>query len=119
MSKFTIPVDAGYMFDFLCIYEVKLQKKGGDQAILNFTECVGHISDQIGRELLTEILNSEEYRRLVDVNSQLFDLVDEVKKNTCKGKELDDQVYLRYLAKVALQKKFFPEQSVKEQKFGY
>lgn len=116
---FTIPCSESYGFDFLSIYEVKIKKNGGEKAVLNFNQTADHILKQIGIFLFNNILNSEEYKNLVRINTELFDLVDAVKHNPCLGKEIDSQVYKRFLAKKALQEKFFPESEITEQKIGY
>lgn len=119
MQKFTIPVDPGYMFDFLSIYQVKSSKVLSLININNFVTTSDHIKKQITDELFEKIINSSEYINLYEINERLFNLVDAVKKDPCLGKQLDDEVYNRYLAKKSLQEKFFPEIKVNEQKFGY
>jgi hypothetical protein len=118
-THFTIPVDPGYGFDYLSIFAVKTNKIGDEKSITNYKECLEHIALQIGYVFTNEILGSKEYENLYKANLKLFEMVDLVKEDPCKGKELDDQVYVRYLAKVALQNKFFPEKRIIEQKVGY
>lgn len=120
MKKYTIIVDPAYMFDFISIYEVKLKKKESEQARKNYEETMFHICGQIGFDKYVEIKYSPEYEKLYTVNSLLFDLVDEIKRNpNMNAHVVDDQVWERYLAKKALQEKFFPEENQKEQKFDY
>ena len=115
---FYAPCDFGYLMDYLSIFEVKVKKIGGEKSISNFLNCYSIVEEQIGTKIL-EVIKSDEYNYLVAMNARLFDLVDEVKKDTCKGKELDDQVYLRFLAKKAVNDKFFPDSKILEQKAGY
>lgn len=114
-----IPCDWGYAFDYLSIFDVKNKKNPSDQTARNYEGTVLSLCDQLGFEKYFEIRNSDEYDNLFNVNLKLFDLVDAVKNDTCLGKELDDQVYERYLAKKSLQEKFFPDIEICEQKFNY
>ena len=121
-SKITIPVDYGYAFDFLSIYEVKLNKVDGAplyQNIKNFTEANHHIKDQIGEQKFFEIIESQEYLDLVKANQELFELVDLAKTDAVKASIVDDGVYKRFLCKRKLQEKFFPDAEKVEQKIGY
>lgn len=118
-SKITIPVDYGYAFDFLSIYEVKLNKVGTPVNAKNFTEANHHIKEQVGERKFFQVLDSPEYQELVDANRELFDLVDAAKTDSVKASEVDAGVYKRFLCKRRLQEKFFPEAEKVEQKIGY
>ena len=116
----TIPVDYGFAMDFLSIYAVKMRRNSGDsRAETNHWLTRDHLADQIGHDLLTQVLNSAEYWNLFTANDELFSLVDAAKTNSVTAKEVDDGVYKRFLAKRALQDKFFPDADKVEQKFGY
>lgn len=120
MQEFTIKVDPGYMFDYLSILNVKLVKKPSEKSSRNYDETVLNVCDQIGFEKYMEIRYSDEYFNLFNINSKLFDLVDEVKRNPHMWACIvDNEVWARFLAKKALQEKFFPEIEQKEQKFDY
>jgi hypothetical protein len=119
MKKFTIQVDPGYLFDFLSIYDVKFCKFSLTVNEDNFMNTAKHIIAQIGYELYSQILKSQEYAQLYDINFKLFELVDLAKTDKVKASEVDAGVWKRYLAKKALQEKFFPDSAVQEQKFGY
>lgn len=114
-----IPADYGYAYDYLSIFEVKVKKVGGVKAIQNFTNCYQVVEQQVGTKKMIEVFVSDEYRHLVQMNIRLFELVDEVKSDPYKGKELDEQVYIRFLAKKKVQEKFFPDSTQLEQKVGY
>lgn len=116
---FTIAVDPGYMFDFLAIYEVKMRKATSQDTVDNFTNALAHISNQITDHRSIEILNSPEYKTLRDINAKIYDFVNLAKKDEVKASEVDSANYERYLAKKALQAKFFPDQTVAEKKIGY
>ncbi len=115
----TLSVSWGYAWDYLSILEVKNNKTQITQAINNYIACYSEIEAQIGTKRMVEAKASEEYAYLYTVNRELFELVDAVKKNPCLGKELDDKVYERYKAKMALQNKFFPDSKLSEIKVGY
>ena len=64
-----------------------------------------------------EIINSAEYKNLVYSNEHTFELIDKLRKNqTVTAKEIDDANIDRYIKKVNLQKRFFPNSSIKETK---
>jgi hypothetical protein len=115
----TISLDESYVFDILSIYQVK-KIKSPDNPIHanNFDRLYSEIELQIGTDKISEILSSEEFINLFEANSKTFDLVDLVKQDPCKGKELDDCNYNRYLKKIALQEKFFCSK-ITELKIGY
>lgn len=116
----TIPVDYGFAMDFLSIYAVKKHRNPNDsQAIANFRLTFNHLCDQIGHDLMNRVMWSSEYENLFEANNELFSLVDAAKTNSVTAKEVDDGVYKRFLAKRALQDKFFPDADKVEQKFGY
>ena len=122
MKTFYITVDAGYMFDFLSIYDVKLLKIGSgenNQNLKNFNNTESDIVIQIGEDLYSKIIKSQEYQNLYYINRKLFDLVDLAKDDKVKASEVDAYVYKRFLAKKALRLKFFPESEEVEQKSGY
>lgn len=115
--KVTLP--EAYIFDILSIYQVKIAKSP-DNALnrTNFENLLNEISTEIGREKTITILNSIEYNDLCTANLETFDLVDSVKTNPCLGGEVDASNYRRFLAKSALQKKWF-ESDYSETKIGY
>jgi hypothetical protein len=115
----TIPCDWGYAFDYLSIFHVKIEKKKDDESKTNFSETSQHLIKLLGTKGFYNVYKSHEYQRLYDVNARLFDLVDLAKKDEVKASEVDAGVWERYLAKKALQERFFPNVPLAEQKFGY
>lgn len=114
-----IPCDWGYAYDYLSIFEVKISKTNRDEkSISNHQQATDCILRQIGMKHY-EVINSEEYKNLYAVNQRLFELVDLAKSDSVKASEVDEYVYKRYLAKIALLNKFFPSSEVGEQKIGY
>jgi len=118
MNKITIEVDFGYAFDFLSIYAVKMEKHYNNVNVKNYTEAWHHIKSQIG-DKIHEVMESEEYDNLILANTELFELVDLAKTDAVKASVVDAGVYKRFLAKRALQEKFFPDSDKIEQKIGY
>lgn len=115
--KITLP--EGYIFDILSIYKVKTIKSPDNKVNHdNFNLLIDEISNQIGKQKTLDIINSKEYDELYQANLETFDLVDAVKKNPCLGLEVDASNYKRFLAKKALQEKWF-NISYLEIKIGY
>ena len=77
------------------------------------------IEEQIGKEKLQEILNSDEYKKVVQTNEETFRWVDKAKTDSCKASDVDKSNYERCKARNALQEKFFPKKKISEVKFGY
>jgi hypothetical protein len=115
--KITLP--EGYIFDILSIYQLKLLKFQDDSIHLsNFNNLLNEIKSQIGNDKALQVMESQEYLDLVTANVKTFDLVDAVKIDPCLGKEVDASNYKRFLAKKALQEKWF-DSSYSEVKIGY
>ena len=108
-------VDESYAFDYLSILEIKADKNGDKK---NYNLCKEHIISQISLYEFLEITSSQEYKDLLEANSNTFNLVDAVKSNPCLGTEVDKSNYERFLKKQALQKKFFGSMG-NEIKIGY
>ncbi len=124
-----ITVDEAYAYDMLSVLHVKCAKQPNDgKAKANWrrlsVEIGGEISDEHGNSLLhSSILGSPEYGRLYDVNLAIFERIDLMKTPRSEqpgdAEFIDTQNHNRYLAKQALQTRFFPSSAVTEQKFGY
>lgn len=104
----------------MSIYEVKAAIHNNDkQARENEESTKNFLIRQLGKNFHQNIVNSDEYLDLLEVNLELYRLVDAVKSEPHLGKDVDNAVYKRRLAKIALQNKFFPNTELSEQKFGY
>jgi hypothetical protein len=115
--KITLP--EGYIFDILSIYQVKIIKSPENKVNYdNFNQLLSEISEQVGNQKTSDIIDSKEYDDLCTANLETFELVDQVKTNPCLGKEVDQSNYKRFLAKKALQEKWF-DNSFSEVKIGY
>lgn len=108
-----LPVDPGFAFDYLAILQVKSSK-----GLVVSKELI-----LVGGELKRQcpgnfeaILDSPEYYELLEANRVTFELVDLAKIDQCKASEVDQSNYRRYLAKVALQERFWPANPVLERK---
>ena len=97
--------DFAYLFDVLSTLELKNQKKLIRYDVVEEFRSI--LIPQIGRELFTSIMQSQEYQNLFKANELTFNLVEAADK----GEATPQQVHLtnkeRYRAKQALQKKFF------------
>jgi hypothetical protein len=111
-----ISVDYGYAFDVLAIIEVKNKIVGKKNQ--NYYKLYKEIEEQIGREKMNEVINSNEYIKLIETNQKVFDLVDQAQKDNGLAKQVDSANYERYIVKTNLQKKFFNE-NITEIKLGY
>lgn len=109
-----INVDEAYAYDFLAILDVKRQKNIKD-AEAAFRECCFHIERQIGYVLHRNIIESNEYKNLLQANIETFEGVEKARYGIISAKELDNCNMQRYNFKKQLQKKFFSS-DVSEQK---
>ncbi len=96
----TIEVDEGYAYDYLAILNVKRQPT---------TDYELGMMAQIGIDYHKSVVFSPEYLSLVEINIAIFEAV-------AKRENVIDLNEQRYKAKVALQKRFFPESKVTEVK---
>lgn len=114
-----LPVDEGYAFDYLSILELKLRKAPADESRQRtWLECHRSITDQVGNELMDDVLNSKEYAKLYEINSDTFDAVDRAKTDSIPASTVDQLNFRRYQCKVELQRVFFSG-AVTEIKVGY
>lgn len=118
-----MPVDESYAFDMLAILECKMERCDRDKyAELEFSHktIADKVVGQIGNQQYFNIIFSEEYKRLFNINIKIFDKLDDLKNGKNFSAEvIDDLNYQRYLAKKALQEEFFGVDSMSEQKLGY
>ncbi len=107
-----------YAFDYLSILEVKRNKNKTELNINNYQNCYDFIKKQLDTNMFNDIMISKEYNDLYSANLNTFNAVDLVKNDSILGSTVDSYNYARYLAKVALQERFFPE-PLSEVKIGY
>ena len=112
-------VSEAYAFDYLAILQIKCEmdpKKNFGNLAAWVTNMIDEIDDNV---LWRSIMESVEYKKLYEVNKKTFEAVDDAKEDGVKASYVDKCNYERYLAKVALQERFFPEEDMKENKLGY
>jgi hypothetical protein len=110
-----IPVDEGYGYDILAIAHVKSSMNIKNSNIY-FEILNSSIVSQVGQILHNNILDSEEYRQLLKANKKTFDAVEKARYNSISAKEVDMCNLQRYESKINLQKRFFPNQEILENK---
>jgi hypothetical protein len=94
----------------LSVFDVKIKKLTGEKLLITlekYSEMSQEVIDQIGADKYNDITLSDEYKKMIDANMKVFDLIDESKNDTGLAKITDDANYDRHLAKMELQKKFF------------
>jgi hypothetical protein len=103
-----ISVDEAQAFDFLTILLVKEARIHTPQTHKDSISCFDSIRYQVGGVLFEEILVSEEYIGLFNVNLRLFDVLERVRsEEKIDARVVDDLNLARWKLKKQLQKKFF------------
>ena len=111
-----LSVDEAYAFDYLSILFIK--KGMSESAYKTWNDCSIYLNNQIENQLFNEIINSDEYVRMIEANQKTFNMVDLAKEDKCSARDVDMCNYERYKAKINLQNKFFGNK-VSEFKIGY
>jgi hypothetical protein len=101
----TLLVDEAYAFDYLSILHVK--KSVNQQVESSWKECFDYIKNQIGENMMQDIINSKEYHGMIEANQITFDAVEKARYGEITAKEVDNTNMLRYQRKLELQAKFF------------
>lgn len=114
--------DEAFLYDILAILKVKLIKTAYSDvtAYDNYQSFTMRLLERCPKH--QAILKSTEFSDLVFANLAIFERIDEMKKKTPTGEDaifIDSMNYKRFLYKKALQEKFFPNEKLTEQKFGY
>lgn len=114
-----IEVDESYAYDMLAILGIKSKKSYGLTSTNNYISLNKTLSEGIKNH--DEIMASDEYKELEKINEAIFDYIDtmKIKPSIEDGVWVDKQNYNRFLAKKAIQEKFFPDTKNTEQKIGY
>ena len=111
-------VDESYAYDYLSILHVKEDKNRCAKTMQAHEWCYDTLEQQVGEKLHDEILDSIEYKNLLEANRETFEAVDKAKDDKVKASLIDKLNYKRYLYKQDLQKKFF-NNNLREIKFAY
>ena len=101
----TIIVDEAYAFDYLSILDIK--KNLNLNCAKNWENCLDHLKNQIGENLIEKIINSQEYKNMLEANKITFDAVEKARYGSILAKEVDDANMLRHKRKLELQARFF------------
>ena len=100
-----LKVDEAYAFDYLAILEVK---KNNDELQAGvWLDCIKNLSSQFDNEKWQELLDSVEYKKMIEVNQKTFEAVEKARYGEISAKEVDDYNMQRYNAKKQFQKVFF------------
>ena len=114
-----LAVSEAYAFDYLAILQIKCEidpKKN----FANYAGCVTRIIDEVNdNDKWNEVMNSVCYKNLYEANRKIFEAVEDAKEDGVLASYVDRCNYERFLAKKALQEKFFPEEKFNEKKLGY
>ncbi len=109
MIKLEVP--EAFAFDYLSILEIKASMDLGNTYKDNQSiNCYLQIESELGSDLIREILDSDEYRKLSYTNAAMFDAVEKArygKDGEINPKEWDILNMNRHKAKQDLQRKFF------------
>lgn len=118
-----LQVDEAFALDYLSILEVKKNKLPSPQNTRAFEKCKADLNWEFyrldyGEAKFLEILQSEDYSKLLDINSKVFEAVDKARYGTEKdisAKEVDSLNMERFRLKQIIQNKYFkiPTQEVK------
>jgi len=111
-----IRVDEAYAFDYYSILELKFKNNFITQEILDITKK--DLINGLEENLVEKILNSNEYKNLLESNQITFDAVDKAKEDLVTASYVDKCNYKRMLSKKSLQSRFFTNNLI-EMKIGY
>jgi len=99
-------VDEAYAFDYLSILDIK--KNINQNCHKMWSNSFNFIKNQIGEEKMNEIINSKEYKNMIETNQLTFDAVEKARfGKQITAKEVDDANMLRHKRKLELQTRFF------------
>lgn len=107
-----LPVDEAYAFDYLSILMTKNKKRGLDPLEKPAAAYISSFKSQ--KENTQEVLDSEEFDNLLKANEEVFELVDLAKEDRVSAKKVERGNMKRYLAKKALQERFYPNEDITE-----
>lgn len=113
-----ISVDPAYAYDMLSILSVK--SAANPTVRPDWDRLINEIVAEIGQEKHDQIMK-EIYPILYAYNSAIFNRIDDLKKSDdpIDAREIDAMNLERWQVKRRLQKQFFADQPLTEQKLGY
>lgn len=110
-----IEVDEAAAFDMLSILQIKLGIT--PNAFEAFKKLHASIKDQVGAEIMSKVMNSDEYVELANANVDIFNVLDPANIGDFSAYQVHSLNMERFDKKRALQKAFF-EEDLKEEKTG-
>ncbi len=113
-----LSIDEAAAYDMLSILSVKSQTK--PEVRPDWDRMIVEIIRQVGQERHDQIM-VEAYPILWATNSAIFNQIDALKKSDepIDAREIDALNYRRFEVKQQLQRQFFPDRPLTEQKVGY
>lgn len=116
-----ISVDEAYAFDMLSILLIK----NGALQTIESEAIANKMIDELKarlRDSFSNVMASVEFSNLYAANLKVFNLINLIKtrpEQPGDASVIDRGNYERYLAKKALQEKFYPNETLSEKKIGY
>lgn len=123
MSTIYLAHSPAFAYDLLAIAAIKARHNPDDTtAKENLLLLDEAIQQQVGVMLHEQVCASPEYQRLYQVNDEMYIAIDALNANGEShgiATYINDRVYQRFLAKQALQAKWFSGTTLTETKHGY
>lgn len=105
-------VDEAYAFDYLSILFIK--KDRNEKSYTAWIKCNNFLQNQLDHNLWSQIISSQEYLDLIQINQEVFDAVEQARYGQISAKEVDNKNMKRYYQKIKLQNKFFTNLPLQE-----
>ncbi len=119
----SVPLPEAFLYDLFSIASIKTCWNPSDVAAQEEAERLSTaIASEVGKEVHWAVLGSEEFATLRRINEEIYVRNDEIKVRPITAEDMaytDAKVGQRWLAKRALQRRWFPTQPLTEQKYGY
>ena len=117
-----IHIDEAVAYDMLSILSVKNKHISSKESSIAFEGMWMDIFIEVGAVIHQQVMGSDEYKKLASTNQRIFSRLNDIKLREPHAADalfIDDSNYRRYLAKRALQERFFPTVPLTERKIGY
>lgn len=109
-----LPVDEAFAFDYLAILRIKAKFGHGDADV--HSELEKHLATQTGPAVFRSVLESAEWAALLKANEATFNAIELAHKNAISAADVQWANHQRFLAKRALQQRFWPGKPLTEVK---
>jgi hypothetical protein len=111
-------VDEAYAIDYLSILDVKYNKTKDIESYKLAGRIAKFLEAQLGYDKVKEIYNSEEWKTLKELNSKIFDAIEDLRNGLdVTAKSIDLLNLERHVTKQQLQQKYFNNE-LTEKKIG-